>query len=572
MATPTKHIASAPGIPTAPTLESNPELERAERALAHGNAHVLIMGRAGTGKSTLLRNYLEFADLKSTVVLAPTGVAALNVGGETVHRFLGLQAGATADDAIERAKLIAGTRPTQAELFRKLTTIIIDEVSMVRADLLDCLDVFLRTVRGHSQPFGGVRLVVFGDLYQLPPVVAGKEERELFRTFYTSPYFFDSHVFTSLREQVAAATRMGSDSPLDVVELLTVYRQRDPDFLDFLNKVRSRDLQTEDLAFINARVTEHLAETEPTQPVQRIHITVTNARAEHINAEHLAKLDGPSTTFHARVTADFPSTHEPTNRTLELRPGAQIMMLTNDPVDRWVNGTLGSVVGFISDEPESAEDSSPKAVVRLETGATVQVEPYSWEAVGNAFDPGAGRIVRRSLGSFTQMPMRLAWATTIHKSQGKTFDAVTVDFERATFAHGQAYVALSRARTLDGVRLERPMKVTDVRLDRSVVKFLTALQVQLEKHRNLMDRLAAGGTLESASIEGILAQAITHGSALHMVYVKSDNPRTERVITPQRIGEMQFGRVTYVGLNAYCHTRQEVRSFRIDQIVSLTAI
>lgn len=570
--------AGAPSIPV--VLETNPQIERAERALAHGDAHVLIMGRAGTGKSTLLRRFLEFADLKSTVVLAPTGVAALNVGGETIHRFLGLQAGATADDARERAAA-ASKQPKRAELYRRLTSIIIDEISMVRADLLDALDVFLREVRGRDVAFGGVRLIAFGDLYQLPPVVAGKEERELFKTFYTSPYFFDSQVFTQLRAGVADAAVTGFPTPLDVIELTQVYRQRDPEFLNFLNKVRSRDLQADDLEFINARVVDDVNDdhnehhdddhdNEPHEQEQRIHITVTNARAEQINAEHLAHLPGPSSTFHAHVSPDFPRTHEPTAIAFELRPGAQVMMLTNDPADRWVNGTLGTVVRIIHDDSSGYEDDSPEVVVRLETGATVRVEQYTWEAVGNAYDPAAGRIIRTSLGTFTQMPMRLAWAATIHKSQGKTFDRVTVDFERATFAHGQAYVALSRARTLGGVRLARPMKTSDVRLDRSVVKFLTGLQVQLEKHRNLMDRLAAGGTLESASIEGVLADAILHGASLHMVYVKSDNTRTERVITPVQMGQMKFGRVVYDGLVAYCHTRGEQRSFRIDQIVSLT--
>lgn len=567
-------------------LETNPQIERAERALAQGDAHVLIMGRAGTGKSTLLRRFLAFADLKSTVVLAPTGVAALNVGGETIHRFLGLQAGATADDARERAAA-ASKQPKRAELYRRLTSIIIDEISMVRADLLDALDVFLREVRGRDVAFGGVRLIAFGDLYQLPPVVAGKEERELFKTFYTSPYFFDSQVFTQLRAGVAEAAMAGVPTPLDVIELVQVYRQRDPEFLNFLNKVRSRDLQADDLEFINARVVDEVDDevdddrdkqrddhddhdSEPLEHEQRIHITVTNARAEQINAEHLALLPGPSRTFHAHVSPDFPRTHEPTAIALELRPGAQVMMLNNDPADRWVNGTLGTVLRFINDDSSGSEGDSPEVVVRLETGATVRVEQYTWEAVGNAYDANAGRIIRTSLGTFTQMPMRLAWAATIHKSQGKTFDRVTVDFERATFAHGQAYVALSRARTLGGVRLARPMKTSDVRLDRSVVKFLTGLQVQLEKHRNLMDRLAAGGTLESASIEGVLADAIAHRTNLHMVYVKSDNTRTERVITPVQMGQMKFGRVVYDGLVAYCHTRGEQRSFRIDQIVSLT--
>lgn len=522
--------------PVSATFEVNEQVAAALDALEHSSKHVFVTGRAGTGKSTLLVHYLESADLATTVVLAPTGVAALNVGGETIHRFFRMRPGQTPGEAAEAGRRIG--QASGAEVYRRLATVVIDEVSMVRADLLDGVDAFLRAVRSSSEPFGGVRIVAFGDLYQLPPVVTA-DERALFRQHYDSPYFFSSQVFARLRDEENLEN-------FAYVELTKIYRQVDPVFVGFLEKVRSKAVEADDLDLINARVVDVAAALD--EPAGPLFLTTTNKRASEINEAHLSRLPGQAFTSTAQVSGDFPDGYRPTDVVLTLRTGARVMLLTNDASDRWVNGSMGTV--------ETIDRQAGSLVVRLDGGDAVEVEPHTWEATYNRWDADAGSIVRESLGAFTQLPVRLAWAVTIHKAQGKTFDRVVVDFERTTFEHGQAYVALSRARSLEGLGLARPMRATDVRLDRSVVRFLTGIQVHLA--RNAWD---------GEEILELLQRAIEDGSDVEMVYLKGDNTRTTRVVTPQSFGAMSYSGTGFPGLIAYCHLRRQVRTFNVDRIL-----
>jgi hypothetical protein len=541
-------------------LELTEPARRALTALERGH-HVVVSGRAGTGKSTLLLHHLAEADLSRTVVLAPTGVAALNVGGETIHRFFRMWPGQTPAEAAASGRRLAGT--PEAATYQRLETMIVDEVSMVRADLLDAVDEFCRAVRRSPEPFGGVRLVAFGDLYQLPPVVT-PAERSLFTDHYGSPYFFSSHVVERLR---------GEDDLEDVtfVELEKVYRQADQGFVDLLNAVRTKRIGDDDLARINARVVDAQALLDGPDPP--LYLTTTNARASQVNAEQLARLPGRRVRAVAEVDGGFPDSHRPTDPELVLAVGARVMLLTNDSGGRWVNGSTGTLVaiddaagrnpragagrsrgpGRGSDD-ETADDL--EVVVRLDDGGQVRVGPHTWEVGYSRWDADAGRIVREPAGSFTQLPLRLAWALTIHKAQGKTFDRVVVDFERAAFEHGQAYVALSRVRSLDGLALARPLRAGDVRLDRRIEKFLTGIEVQIARKE-----------WDGEAIVELLARAIDDGSRVEMVYLKGDTTRTTRVVTPQSLGAMAYSGTGFPGLVAFCHLRGEVRTFNVDRIL-----
>jgi hypothetical protein len=395
-----------------------------------------VTGRAGTGKSTLLTSLREMVT-EEMVVLAPTGLAAVNVGGQTIHSFFGLPPRLIGKDDIRRSR--------NGRLMRRLKFLVIDEVSMVRSDMMWAIDQSLRVNRGRPrEAFGGVRLALFGDLHQLPPVVNDAEVATHLESEFGGPFFFS---LPALREGAGTA----------LVELTHVFRQRDEALLAVLNKVREGDVDEDDLGLLNTRVhpIRTLAEGEP-----YVILTPTNAAAGRINMAYLNALPGAPHPYAAKTTGEFNQAAQPTEGTLMLKVGAKVMLLRNDPDKRWVNGTIARV----------ARLEEKRVWVEVD-GEEHEIEQVSWESRRYAFDKDAEKIVETVAGTFTQFPLRLAWALTIHKSQGLTLDKVYIDLGRGTFAHGQAYVALSRCRTLEGLALARPLRPSDILFDRAAMDY-----------------------------------------------------------------------------------------------------
>lgn len=414
-------------------MEMNEQFEEALRLLNTTRRSLFITGRAGTGKSTLLKHFRNNTE-KQAVVLAPTGVSALNVKGQTIHSFFGFAPNIRPDQ-------VGKEKPTKAlmDILIHLDVMIIDEVSMVRADLMDCIDQALRTFLETSEPFGGVQMVFIGDLHQLPPVLTRDEKAE-FMNLYPSPYFFDAKVF--------------QEAHFDTLELMEVYRQSDKNFVQLLNKVRSNEATHWDLQALNARVMKD-PDGFHDKDHSYITLTTTNKAADEINAKRLERLHAGLEHYAAEVSGEFTNRNQPTKAELKLKRGAQIMMLNNDMEGRWVNGSIGKIEKITFDGA-TCEDVLH---VRLEGAKnTVEVKPYKWELHKYSWDDEKGEMKQDTIGSFRQYPMRLAWAITIHKSQGKTFDKVVVDVGRGTFAHGQLYVALSRCRSMEGLLLHKPIQ------------------------------------------------------------------------------------------------------------------
>ena len=409
-------------------VQPSSEFASAIAASTEGD-NLFITGRAGTGKSTLLR--CMRANLPSkTVVLAPTGLAAINVQGQTIHSFFGFPPQFITPEVVKRARRTA--------LLRNLDTLIIDEVSMVRADLMEGIDLALRLARKQPRvPFGGVQMLVLGDLHQLPPVVRERELHELFAETFGGFYFFNAPVFR--------------DAPLSLVELAHVYRQSDETFLDALNGVRNGHVTREHFETFNSRVAPFRSLPRPDDYIV---LTPVNLAAEQTNRVFLNRLEGDMTSFEAIVTGKFEPSAFPTDVTLTLKEGCKIVLLRNDADKRWVNGTQARVTKI-----------KGKSVWIEVAGEEHELEPVTWENIRYEHDPDTDKVVEQVVGSFRQLPVRLAWALTIHKSQGMTLDKVYIDFGRGAFAHGQAYVALSRCRSLDGLALARPISRSDIIFD-----------------------------------------------------------------------------------------------------------
>jgi len=398
--------------------------------------HLFVTGRAGTGKSTLLRALKELVP-GELVIVAPTGLAAVNVGGQTIHSFFGFPPRLIRGDDIRRSR--------NGALMRRMKYLVIDEVSMVRSDLMWAIDQSLRVNRGRPrESFGGVRLIMFGDLHQLPPVVQEAEVAEHLETNFGGPFFFSA---PALREG-AGTVRL---------ELSHVFRQSDAALIDILNKLRDGEADEHSLEFLNERVNpvRTLTEGDP-----YVILTPTNAAAQRINMAYLEALGGTPRKYEAGISGEYNAAVQPTDATLLLKPGAKVILLRNDPDRRWVNGTVARISRL--DE---------KRVWISLNGEEYEVEPASWESRRYAFDKDAEKIVETVAGTFKQFPLRLAWALTIHKAQGLTLDRVYIDLGRGTFAHGQAYVALSRCRTLEGLALARPLTPRDILFDVSATGY-----------------------------------------------------------------------------------------------------
>jgi ATP-dependent exoDNAse (exonuclease V) alpha subunit len=422
-------------IKTPVELEWNEGFREAVEWVQGSRESLFITGRAGSGKSTLLR-YLKQFVLSDPVVLAPTGVAALAIGGQTVHGFF----------RFPPRVLFSWDEPSgRGEALRRLDTLVIDEISLMRADAFAAMENVLRRQGPQpGLPFGGVRLILFGDLHQLPPVLPKSEEEALLLE-HEGPWFFQTRAFRKLR-----CRRIFLDK---------VYRQHDPLFLERLERARRATPSDEDLAAWNSRLTHVLDGSENPS----VTLTSTNAIAAQRNAEAMASLPEPEICYEARFEGDFEVAAAPVPLMLALRVGAQVMFQRNHPERLWVNGTLGIVVGM--------EKESVWVVISGKLD-TVSVTRETWRQIVYEEDPATGRLRERETGVYHQLPLKPAWAVTVHKSQGQEFDQVRIDLGARVFAHGQTYVALSRCRSFEGLSFHRPLRRDDFRLDPAVLEFL----------------------------------------------------------------------------------------------------
>ena len=418
-----------------PNVALSPEQLAVFERIEHTREHVFVTGRAGTGKSTIL-NHLSFHTSKIIAVCAPTGVAALNVGGQTIHSLLRLPTGVIADHDLDQPAELK-------KMLAAIDTLVLDEVSMVSADLMDAIDRSLRQARGRKHdPFGGVQIIMFGDPYQLPPVPPrDPHERAYFADTYRSLWFFDAKVWL--------------DTPLTAIELVEVHRQKDDRFKQILGAVRYGEVtadMAEELNSAGARVA----------PEDALTLATTNATVARINASRLAKITGDPMRDVAEVNGEFRENTYPGDEVLELKPGAQVMFLRNDPDGRWVNGTIGTV-------------SRVSGTVWVEVDhEEFEVEPTVWERYRYRYDAETKKLEKEVVAEFEQFPLRLAWAVTVHKSQGHTYDQAIVDLGPRAFTAGQTYVALSRVRSLEGLYLQRPLQPRDVIVDPNVTRFMSA--------------------------------------------------------------------------------------------------
>lgn len=443
-------VAGAPG-PQPETLRE-PELEitdefRRALEILHSGGHMFLTGKAGTGKSTLIRHFMEHTT-KAVVVAAPTGIAALNVNGYTVHRLFGFRPTTTVEEIVSGSYRPRSLRKVLASL----ETLIIDEASMVRADTFDMVAAALSRFGPHPrQPFGGVQLVLVGDLFQLPPVVRTDEE-EYFRTRYATPYFFSADSFRH--------------DEFPTVSLSRIFRQAgDPMLTAILNAVREGILLKDAQEQLNSRLSADFA---PPDHEFWLTLAPTNRIVAARNRRHLEALPGDVVVAVATEFGDLDTYDRPVESELSFKVGAQVMLLNNDPTGRWVNGTIGKITGI----QRNTEDAVSSVSILLPDQTTVTVERNTWEVTRPVVEGG---VLRHDVvGAFTQFPFKLAWAITIHKSQGQTLDRLVVDFTGGVFAHGQAYVALSRCTSLPGLVLTRPVLTKDLKTDRRILRFLRA--------------------------------------------------------------------------------------------------
>lgn len=491
---------------------------------------VFITGKAGTGKSTLLEYFRETTK-KQVVVLAPTGVAAVNIGGQTIHSFFRFKSGITETTAKKAAGKFLKRK--SGELYQKISVIVIDEVSMVRADLLDCVDQFLKIIRRRKDaPFGGVKMIFIGDLYQLPPVVTSAE-REIFSLHYKSPYFFSANVFPQIQ--------------LELVELEKIYRQKDEEFIKILNSIRNNSVTPKEIETLNSRYDPSF---EPKDDLY-IYLTTINARAAEINEAKLNSIRLKTYSFQGTIHGDFDKSALPAELELKLKVGAQVMLLNNDSVGRWINGTIGKV----------AEIEDDCIFVELPNGDVEDVRLNTWELFEYTLDSKTRSIKTEEVGAFTQFPLKLAWAITIHKSQGKTFDKLILDLSHRMFATGQAYVALSRCRSMEGIVLKHKFQKNHVLVDWRIVNFLTRYQYQISEQNIPFEEKVK-----------ILKDAIRNKRRLKITYLKAQDVKSNRVIEPLTVGDMEYLGKMFPGVRCYCHARKEERTFRIDRILEISHV
>lgn len=516
----------------------NPEFRNVETLINFTRTSVFMTGKAGTGKSTFLK-YITSTTRKRHVVLAPTGIAAVNVGGQTLHSFFQIPLKPLLPDDPEFSWNRLGKRMHYAKqkikLLRELELIIIDEISMVRADVIDFIDKLLRYYCNRRyEPFGGKQLLMVGDVFQLEPVTQGTS-REILRTVYGNDfYFFSARVFNEIN--------------LVPIELLKVYRQSDPEFIVMLDRVRAGNPLRQDFERINSRVVLENSEQRNDDSELAMTIAARRDTVSAINEERLGRLNTPEFSFTAKVEGEFPESSFPTDRVLILKEGAQVVFIKNDPERRWVNGTLGRVKTLRKDFIE----------VELEDGNIYEIEPEGWGNVKYEYNEETKEVKETPLGAFFQYPLKLAWAITIHKSQGLTFSRVNIDVGTGAFAGGQTYVALSRCRSLEGISLAVPMRYSDIYVRPEVLGFsrkfndnakISSALAQARADSLYADAAHAFGEGDFAQAVEIFAEAMSLKPALHrddvrrMIAMKLyalDAPRREEERLRAEVGRLQM--------------------------------
>ena len=475
-------------------------MQDAIRIIQNTHQTLFLTGKAGTGKSTFLR-YIAQTTKKKYIVLAPTGIAAINAGGSTLHSFFKLPFHPLLpNDTRYTQRKLKDTLKYNGEkrkILREVELIIIDEISMVRADIIDFIDKVLRVYsRNIYQPFGGKQLLLVGDMYQLEPVLK-EDERQLLKPYYPSTFFFDALVFKEMK--------------LVSIELQKVYRQTDPTFINILDSIRTTSVSIDQLSTLNKQVGKAIANDK-----NKLAITLSGKRdtVDHINEQELSHLPGKPITLYGHIEGDFPESNLPTPIELYLKVGAQVLFIKNDKEKRWVNGTLGTIVSFSKEEPTII-------VVRTEKGEEVNVEQEIWSNVIYSYNEKEQKIEEQEIGVYQQYPLKLAWAITIHKSQGLTFNNVNIDLTGGVFAGGQTYVALSRCTSLEGISLKYPIRKEDVFIRSEIVQFAQRYNNQ-DLIKQVLEESKADREYQQAVLafnKGDMEEALSHFFiAIHQRY------------------------------------------------------
>lgn len=490
---------------------NNKEFQDALQLITHTRQSVFLTGKAGTGKSTFLK-YICNHTKKKYVVLAPTGIAAINAGGVTLHSFFKLPFRPMLPDdpdlSLSHGRIFEFFKypKEKRKIIAEVDLIIIDEISMVRADIIDCVDRILRVYSGNMRlPFGGKQLLFVGDVFQLEPVVPS-DQKEILSLFYASPFFFSARVF--------------KDINLVPIELQKVYRQTDPVFINVLDRIRNNAARKQELDTLNGR---YFPSFEPQNEDMYITLATRRDQVDFINEKKLAELPGEEYVSVGKIEGDFPESSLPTQLNLSIKEQAQVIFIDNDYERRWVNGTIGMVSGI---------DENGNVYVLLESGVEHLVEPTSWRNYKYKYNEKERRIEEEIVGTFEQLPIRLAWAITVHKSQGLTFSRVVVDLTGGVFAGGQTYVALSRCTSLEGLVLKSKISSLDIFIRKEIVEFSQIFnnQALIEKSLKESEAELQYGRAAQGFRLGNMQEAVEAFAAAVSKRNELDNPMVQRLL------------------------------------------